>query len=329
MKTGTTKDLKNEENKSIFKSFMASSQFTLILGIIVLSVIITIGNPLFLSVTNLKNILISVAVSGIMVTGLTVAMLADSMDISQYSLGAFGAMLMGYLLTNMNVPFGIAVILVLALGIVCGMFNGLIVTKLGIAPFIGTLGASYIYRSAAYIITDSKSIILKNNVLNTLSLGNTLHIPNTVLVMIVCFVFFYFLLKYTPFGRMVYAVGGNPKASRLSGIKVTKIKMIAMILSAVTAVLGGMLNAGQVTAAIPTQGNGMDLDNVVAVILGGVSIAGGGGHIIGTFLGVLFMGILKNGMTLLNIQSYYQTLARGVILILAVYLDILRRKHHK
>jgi ribose transport system permease protein len=322
--------LESIKRKSIFYTiitkFLRNSQATLIIGIVILSSVIALHNPIFFHIKNLLNIGISVAVSGIMVTGLTLAMLSGSMDISQYALGAFSAMLVAILTESKGLPVGVSLLFVIIISIICGLFNGIAITKMKIFPMIATLGTSFIFRSFAYIITDSKSIMVHNAFLITIAQKSILGVPNVITIMFISFALIYFVLKYMPFGRQIFAVGGNAVASHLSGIRIDRIKIYTMVICAVTATIGGILNAYQVGVAIPTQGNGADLDNVVAVVLGGVSIAGGGGRIIGTLLGVIFMGILKNGLTLMNVQSYYQILVRGIVLILAVYLDFIRSK---
>ena len=315
------------KKKSFAKVLLGNSQATLILGIALLSAIVFIGNPVFIHPSNLLNIGVSCAVSGIMVTGLAIAMISGSMDVSQYALGALVAMIVAVLNETMSVPIGLAVLAGLLVSVLAGVFNGLMITKLKMFPLIATLGASYIFRAMAYIMTDSKSVMLYNVPMKNIVLGKFLGVQNVIWYMAICFALCYFILKYTPFGRRIFAVGGNPDAARLSGINVDRTRIIAQVICALMAGIGGIVNSTQVAAAIPTQGNGADLDNVVAVVLGGVSIAGGGGRVVGTLLGVIFMGILKNGLTLLNVQSYYQTMARGIVLLVAVALDTIRRKY--
>lgn len=315
------------KKKNLKALLLGNSQATLILGILILCAVIQIGNPVFFHPSNLMNIGVSCAVSGVMVTGLAIAMISGSMDVSQYALGALAAMIAAVLTENLGVPAIFAVLAGLAVAVIGGVFNGLLITKLKMFPLIATLGAQYIFRSLAYIITGSKSIMLNNAALRNVVAGKFLGMQNMIWYMFICFIICYFVLTYTPFGRCIFAVGGNPEAAKLSGINVDRTRIIAQVICAVMAALGGIMNSVQVAAAIPTQGNGADLDNVVAVVLGGVSIAGGGGRVVGTLLGVLFMGILRNGLTLLNVQSYYQTMARGIVLLFAVALDTIRRKY--
>ncbi|PKL21440.1 MAG: ribose ABC transporter permease [Spirochaetae bacterium HGW-Spirochaetae-4] len=306
-----------------FRFSVVNTQVTLVLALVILGVVFSTLSPVFFSVRNFLNVGISSSILGIMATGLTVAMLLGGLDISQYSVAAFAGLLTAVLLkAGSSIP--VALLAVLACGVVLGGINGLIITRMRINPIITTLGTSLIFRSLAFIMTSGRYIAIDNEVMNYIGRGYFLGVPNAIWFMIFVYAIFYYMLKYTAFGRKIYAVGGNADASFLSGINVKKIRFQAFMISGIMAALAGLMMSAQVSAGMPTAGEGAELDVIVAVILGGISLSGGKGKILGTLLGVLILAVLKNGLTLLSVQAFYQMLIRGLVLILAVFLDTLR-----
>ena len=305
-----------------------NTQVTLVVALILMVVVFSILSPVFFSVKNFLNIGIYSSIMGIMATGLTVAMLLGGLDISQYSIAALSGIITAVLVVS-GLPVVLIFIIVIATGLLSGGINGLIITKMKINPIITTLGTSLIFRALAFITTNGKYVPFENKLLHFIGRGKFIGIPNAIWAVLIIYGIFAYMLKYTAFGRKIYAVGGNADASFLSGINVVRVRLFAFMISGLMASIGGLLMASQVGTAIPTAGQGSELDVIVAVILGGISLSGGKGKILGTLLGVLILGLLRNGMTLLSIQAYYQMLIRGAVLILAVFLDTLRGGGYK
>ena len=200
---------------------------------------------------------------------------------------------------------------------------------LRIDPIITTLGTSLMFRALAYIISDGNMITVGDSFIKWIGRGRVLGLPVMMLFMIVVYVVIGIVLKYTRFGRNVISVGGSREAAYLSGINVKKTRAIAFMISGSCAGIASLLYIAQGYVAQPNQGNGADLDCIAAVIIGGLSVAGGKGNVIGTLLGMLFFAVLANGMSLLSMDSYAQQLVKGALLLTAVYIDIVRNKKGK
>ena len=300
-----------------------NTQVTLIIAIVVMCAIFTILSPVFLSLKNFINIGSYTSIMGVMATGLTLAMFLGGLDISQYSVAAFSGLFTAVLLQH-EIPVGIVIPAVVAIGFAMGAVNSFIITKMKVNPIITTLGTSLIFRGAAFIMTKGRYLPIDHRVVNFIGRGRILMIPNVIWIMLITYAVFFYVLKYTVFGRNIYSVGGNASASYLSGINVNRVRFFAFAISGMMGAVAGFIMSAQMGAGLPTAGQGSELDVIVAVILGGVSLTGGKGKILGTLLGVLILGILANGMTLLSVQAYYQMLIRGLVLVVAVYLDTLR-----
>lgn len=294
-----------------------------VIALIVLCVIFGIASPYFFTFTNVMNIGSYASIMGTMASGLTVAMLLGGLDVSQYALSAFCGMVMGMLYEKGVNPY-LTMLLVILVGALGGCLNAFIITKMHVNPIICTMGTQFIFRGSAYLLTDGRYIrITGEPVYSFIGSGKILGIPFCLIVMAVIYVVIWYVLKYTTYGRQVFAVGGNPKVAQLAGIDTAKIRFISHILAAVTAALGGIITVSQTAAAMAKHGAGNDMDGIAAVILGG-SAVGGKGQVTGTLFGILLLSVLVNGMTLLNVQAYWQQVIKGVVLIFAIFVDSLR-----
>jgi ribose transport system permease protein len=219
-----------------------------------------------------------------------------------------------------------AIIIGLLAGFLMGALNGVIITKGRVAPFIATLATMTIFRGATLVYTDGRPItgFSDDLLFQMMGRGYFLGIPVPVVFMIVIYIVLYFVLKKTTFGRHTYAIGGNEEASRLSGIRVDRLKIWIYSLTGGLAALAGMILTSRLNSAQPTAGTSYELDAIAAVVLGGTSLSGGRGWIFGTFVGALIIGVLNNGLNLLNVSSFYQQVIKGAVILLAVILD--RRK---
>ena len=304
------------------------NNFSLLIAFAAICVMWSFTSPYFLSVDNFMNILLASSIVMIRASGATFAMITGGMDISQNAVGAVS----GIICAQLAVAWGaqgwvlFALILVsIGLGIAMGAANSTLISIFKINPIITTLGTMQIFRGLAWVISP-RTIAIPNEALVTMGRGRFLDntIPYSVVIAIAIFILAVWVLKYTTFGRKVFMVGGNENASFLSGINAKKVKFIAYVLSAATAAFAGFLLTCQIGSALPQSGAGTEMFTITAIILGGLSLSGGKGSLVGTFLGIMLLSTVNNGLTLLTVNEYVQMVITGSILILAVLLDVIR-----
>ncbi len=282
----------------------------------------------FFSMANLLNVLRNVSMQGIIAFGMTMVIISGEIDLSVGSAVAFAGCFTAYLsqlFSNLGVPMmvalPVAMLASLCLGFAIGSLTGLIRVRFGVPTFITTLAWMTVLTGSAELITDGFPLTPFPEWYNFFGGGYLLGIPFPAIVFVVVFVLTQILMDYTSFGRSVYAVGGNIEAARLSGINVVRIKILVMATVACLAALAGIMQSAQIMSGAATTAKGWELDVIASVIIGGTSLMGGEGKIRGTLIGVIFLGILVNGMTLLNISEYWQHVVRGVLILSAVLIN--------
>lgn len=301
----------------VIRSMFSKMQALIVL--ILLVIIAAFLSPVFLTSTNLLNILLAVAVTAILAIGQTYIIILAEIDLSVGAiLGLSGAITAGYL-THGNLIEGL--IAGLVIGFAGGLMNGLLVTYGKLPSFIATLGTMTAYSGLTLVYTQGNPITISSQSFEFIGQGFLLGVPVPVWLMLILYVVFWLLLHRTHFGRYVFATGGNQEASRLSGINVTQVKLWSFIMAGVLSAVAGFIITSRLSSAEPTAGSGLEMDAIAAVILGGTSLAGGKGGLIGTVIGAIILGVLDNGMNLLNVSAFYQGVAKGVIILLAVLLD--------
>ena len=306
--------------KNRVKSFLKYEQMALLLSLIGLCIISAVISPVFLSVNNLMNVLRTASLTAICAMGYMFVILLGEMDLSVGSMQAVvGIVSVMILNSTKNIP--LALIGGLATGFVLGCINGLLVTKAQINSLIASLGTMAILRGGAYIITNGISIQAGVTGFDTLGTGYIGPFPIPFLIAVVIFAGLHFVLKKTVFGRNVYAVGGNNSAAQLCGINVNKMKMAAYVIVGVLTALSGYILACRLNSAQPNAGDGFEFQVISAVVLGGVSLSGGKGNLTGAIIGVLILSVLSNILVLAGVSSFYQEVSRGVVILLAVYID--------
>jgi ribose transport system permease protein len=293
----------------------------LVVVLIALGVFFSITSPFFLNYDNFVNILTAAAVTGIIAAPATMLLIAGQFDLSVGSAAAFcGAVLASLALHN---SLGFAVPIAILAGIGIGMLNGFLVTVIGINALITTLGTLAVFRGLTQVITNGQTLSV--DAFGGLGTARPLfNIPLPVYIFIGVAIAFWLVSRYTVLGRSMYAIGANPAAARLNGIRSKRVIFVGFVLSGLCVAIGGLILASQLGAASPQAATGLELSVVTAVILGGASLAGGRGAITGTMLGLLIIGTLNNGLVLLNVSSFWQTVAQGALLIFAVSFDQLR-----
>ena len=316
-----------EKNRELNKVRQKFLDYILILFTIGMMVYFSSASQYFLSIKNFMNILSSVSVVGIISTGMTLVIITKGIDLSVGSIMALTGCVSAILIVNYQVAWPIAIIATLVIGLLVGGLNGILITKFNVVPFIATLGTMNIIRGLAFILTNGQAIYVPNEVITFIGTGKVFNlIPVPAIIMIMLFVIFWAISQYTVFGRNIFAIGGNVVASRLAGINVKRHTLVLYILTGVLSAIAGLVMTGLTSTAMPSAGDGYNLDTITAVYLGGNSASGGEGSVWRTLMGILIIGILNNGMALLSVPSFWQTFVKGCLLIIAVIFDMLRRK---
>lgn len=296
-------------------------------GLIIFSIILGLISDNFFTLGNMLNLLRQVSVNALIAFGMTFVILTAGIDLSVGSTLALGSALTAGLLTSGMDPI-LAVFIGLLIGFILGAINGLIITKGKVAPFIATLATMTIYRGATLVYTDGMPItgLSDSFAFEMIGKGYLFGIPFPVIIMVVVFIILYFVQRKTVFGRQVYAVGGNEEAAKLSGIKTDRVKLWVYSITGMLAVLAGIIISSRLDSAQPTAGTSYELDAIAAVVIGGTSLAGGRGRIVGTLVGALIIGVISNGLNLLNVSSFYQQIVKGAIILVAVLFDRSQKK---
>jgi ribose transport system permease protein len=321
----TNTPLKIKKNQLAFQRIKLNfGKFALLIALIGLAAIISILSPYFLKSENLINILLQASINLIIALGMTYVISAAGIDLSVGSILAVAGIVFALLLVHgVSLPF--AILITILSGIIMGAINGLLITRLNLPPFIATLGTMGVFRGIALITSDGRPIYgLPAQVLLVIS-GRIGTIPIPVIIALFAALLAYFVLKYTIIGEYTLGIGGNEEAIRLSGVSVKRYKTIVYAISGLMCAIAGIVLTARLTAAEPIAGNGYELDAIAATVIGGTSLSGGVASIPGTVIGALIMSVLRNGLNLLNIQSYYQQVAIGVVIIIAVAIDKLRK----
>jgi ribose transport system permease protein len=322
--SAVTEGSKPPRLKNLAHLLFAKEGFALLLAWVLLLVVFATTSPYFFNLNNFLNIGMSVAIMGVVATGVTIGLIGGVMDLSVASIGDLSAVVAGLLYLKLGLPPAVCLVGGLCTGLCCGLINGITVTKLRINPIIATLATSGIFSGLAFLLTGGLSAPLNNDAFRWLARAKWLGIPSSVVVMAVIMVIGYVILRYTKFGRNTYAVGGNPLASRLSGINVDRHRMLLFVVVAGAASLGGLIMLSRIGTLIPNANQGSVLTDIAAAILGGTALAGGGGTIQGMLIGVMILGTLNNGLVMNNVNVYWQQIASGVALVIAVAIDIVR-----
>ncbi|AIF52691.1 ABC transporter permease [Pelosinus sp. UFO1] len=298
-----------------------------LLGLLGLSLVLTLASPYFLTMDNIMNVARQSAINSLIAIGMLLTILTAGIDLSVGSILALSTVMMGIVVVKMGMSPIIGVLVCLGIGILLGWLNGIMLTKMSLPhPFISTLGTMNVARGLALIVTAASPISNFPTSIQFLGASFVGPIPVSFILVLVVYALFHVFLNYTTVGRYIYAVGGNPEATRLSGISIDKVLIIVYTISGLMAALGGLVLVGRVNSAYPLAGLGYEFDAIAACIIGGASFMGGEGTVWGTLIGSMIMAVLRNGLNLLSVSAEMQTVAIGIVIILAVYVDVLRHK---
>lgn len=297
-----------------------------LIALVALTLIISISSEYFLTYNNIINVLRQISTTAMVTYAATFCLISGNIDLSVGSIVAFSGVVLTVLLLNTGMAFGVALVLAILCGTLVGVANGTIVAMTGLPPFIVTLAMQSIVRGLAYFACDGTSVRVDNAYLKSLGNGLWFGIPISIVIVIIITVICIFVLGRTIFGRNMYACGGNREAAKYSGINVKKIDVLVYTIAGTLSGIGGVLLAGRVYSGQPTAGAGMEGDAISAAVLGGVAFSGGSGSISAAIIGVFIIGIMNNALNLWELSSFWQLIVKGLILIIAVYVDTAKKR---
>jgi ribose transport system permease protein len=310
-----------------YKEFVLHNarQFGTLFGLFVLIILLWILTPHFLTVSNLLNVAQQTSINAIIAVGMTFVIIAAGIDLSVGSIMAFSGVVLASAL-EAGLPLPIALLISLAMGMACGLLNGLFITYGKLPPFIATLGMMSVARGAALLYTQGRPISGFGEDFRSFATGEILGIPAPVIIMIIVYLIAHFVLNRTKLGRYTYAIGGNEEAAVLSGINVKFVKTMIYGFCGMLSGLAAIILTARLNSAQPIAGIMYELDAIAATVIGGTSLMGGEGRIVGTLIGALIMGVLRNGLNLLGISSFVQQIVIGSVIIIAVLIDMALKK---
>ena len=297
-------------------------------GLLGLALVLWALTPHFLTISNLLNIAEQATIIAIIAVGMTFVIITGGIDLSVGSTLAFSGVVMASVLQS-GVPVLLALMVGLGAGLLCGLVNGLLITVGRLPPFIATLGMMSVARGAALMFTEGRPISGFSEDFRALATGQVLRIPAPVIIMIMVYMIAHFVLQRTKLGRYTYAIGGNEEAALLSGINVRLYKTMVYGLAGLLSGLAAILLTARLNSAQPIAGMSYELDAIAATVIGGTSLLGGEGTVIGTLIGALIMAVLRNGLNLLGVSSFIQQIVIGTVIIVAVLIDMALKRRGK
>lgn len=312
--------------KALFNSD-ASQKVLAFAGLIIMFVAFSLASPNFFQFSNIVGILLATAVNGVLALGVTFVIITAGIDLSVGTVMTLSAVMTGVFITNLGLPIPIGILGGLLTGGFAGWINGTVIAKMKIPPFVSTLGMLYIAKGLALVISGLKPIYFSDTpAFSKIAMADILGIPYAVLIFFGAAIIAHIILTKTILGRYTFALGSNEEATRLSGVNANKWKTAVYALAGLYSGLAGVLIAARLNSAQPALGAGYELDAIAAVVIGGTSLSGGEGTIMGTVIGAFIISVLTNGLRILSVPQEWQIVVTGGILIIAVYADILRRR---
>ncbi len=321
-------NVQSDTQKKSILNFIGGDKVILILANVAVFILFTCLNRNFLSVQNMMNLLVAASLVGMVAVGHTYLIIAGQNDLSPGSLAAFAGTLVALLLSK-GLPFAVAILITIAAGVIVGLCNSWMVNKIKLEAFIATLVTQSVIRGFAYIICDGKPVAVSNKTFIALGKFRPLNVHIAVWLMVIAFIVFGFILAKTKFGRSVYAIGGSTEAARLAGLNPQRIISLCFILIGVLTSIGGIIFAARMNSGQPAANVNLEFDAITAVILGGVSFAGGVGDMFGTVLGVILIQAFNTGLIMVNVPTFWQYVARGALLLFALTSDYIRKERRE
>jgi ribose transport system permease protein len=301
------------------------SDYGIYFGFFIIFLIFSFISPSFFSTSNIFNIVIQSAIISIIAIGENIVITSEGIDLSVGSIAAFVSIAIGLMMVDLGLAVPIAILLSILLGALLGFLNGFVTAYGKVPAFITTLGMMSIARGGALALNGGRPVSMLPRSFGSVASADIFGIPIFIVYVAVLYALMYILLTKNKLGRYIYAIGDNSEAARLSGIKVKVVRTSAYIFSGVFAAIGGIMLTARLNYASPTAGSGFELDAIAAVVIGGTALSGGKGSLLGTLVGGLILGTLRNGLSILNVPGFYQQIIIGLVIILAVYFDKLKK----
>ena len=311
---------------NLIRRLFAVPEVGVLIPLLAFALIFYAINPVFLSPDNITTMLRAMSFIGVIAVGQTLLMISGAFDLSVGSTAGLAAIICSYAMVKMQLPIFPAVLAGLGVGALVGLGNSFSVLKLGVPAFIATLGMLYIAKGITFLISKGYTIYPLPGPVKTFGTAEPFNTSWSFVIFVLLAIVAHIVLSKTTFGRKLYAVGGNSEVARLAGISPAKVQLTGFVIVGMAAALGGMLLMSRIVTGNPTIGLGWEMSVIAGVVIGGVSLFGGSGSIPGAFLGLLLMQVVTNGLVVVNVDPYWQTVSIGVIMIVAVAIDILRRK---
>lgn len=320
-------EIKRESTINRWFKLIGMEKITLFIGLIVLCTVLSVVSPYFLKPSNLATVGRQIAINTIIAVGMTLVIISGGTDLSVGSIVAVVSCVIASLMKNVGIGIGPSILIGLIIGGIFGAINGTIISKFKLPPFLVTMAMMTIGRGVAFVYTNAYPISGLPKAFGFIGEGSIFHIPFPFIVTLFIVFLGYFLLSNTVIGNHIYAVGNNPESARLAGINVEKTLVFTYMFSGLMSSISAIILTSRLNSGQPIVGQGYELDAIAAVVLGGTSMSGGEGSILGTILGTLVIGVLNNGMNLLNVSPYFQMIVKGMVILIATIVNFLRERH--
>lgn len=323
---GAWKQKKKAKQGGVKKLGSSGSVLGIVIALAALCLDLAIASPVFFTASNFLNVFQQIALNFVVAVGMTFVIISGGIDLSVGSNIALSGLLMGILMKNFGVPVLVTILACILFSGLIGLINGMLISFLDLPPFIATLGMMSIVRGAAYTVTNGQPIYTFPKGFTAIS-SRVGGIPlYSTLILVAVFLLGWYILRYTRIGRFTYAVGGNESCAKLSGINLKKVKCFVYMFSGLCCGVAALLLSSRLDSAVPTNADGQEMDAIAAVVIGGTSMSGGEGSMFGTLIGILIIGIIANGLNLLGVAQGPQKMVKGMIIVIAVIIDVIRRK---
>ncbi len=313
--------LQNANKKMTTGEFF--EKFATLIGLLVVILIFSILKPKFLDINNIFNLLRQASINGLLALGMTFVVLTGGIDLSVGSILGASGIFAALVAQNQGIPWFVAVLIGLGVGLILGTINGVVVSWLKVPAFVATLGMLTVARGITYLASNAQPVPGLSEGFLKIGGGSVGIIPIPVVILVVVFIICSIILYWTKYGRYIYGVGGNARAARVSGINVKKITCSAYMIAGILAGLAGVVLTSRVSSGLAMAGQNYETDAIAAVVMGGTSLAGGKGRLWGTLIGVLIIAVLNNGLDMMAVSSYWQLIIKGIIIVAAVMMDSL------
>lgn len=311
--------------KNVMYRIFAIPEVGVLIPLVIFILVFYSLNPTFLSPTSITTMLRAMSFTGVIALGQTLLLISNAFDLSVGSTAGLAAIVCSYAMVRLNLPVPVAVLAGLGVGVSVGLINAFSVLKLKVPAFIATLGMLYIAKGIAFLISKGYTIYPLPEVVGQFGTAEPFGTSWSFVIFVILAVIAHFVLKKTTYGRKLYVVGGNPEVARLAGINPAVIQLSGFVICGLSAALGGMLMMSRIVTGNPTIGLGWELNVIAGVVIGGVSLFGGAGSILGAVIGLLIMQVVTSGLVVIGVDPYWQTVSIGIIMITAVAIDVLRR----